>query len=569
MDYYASGTSPTTSLRAKKVNQDLVERAKRLMLLSPDSGRWNVQEQYGKPFYERRRRMTDADVRAHLHGTSWIGSRLPVDGYTDRIVFDIDAKYAEGCGQRDLVYRSVRDYIGRARRVLAWQTPSGLGLRLACRIPSIQMSELAKSDTQGLLPEALSGAGLEPRLGTLEIYPAAHRCDRQILGRRMPLIDPETLKPIVGADLGDAFDEQKLRRAIELVEEWHEEPDDDLVEHIRMKPRLSLPADAARGGPEPVLRRERAPRPGQEDRRLAQYGLWERNSRYVKEFQVGRNMWLWPHLFTDLGLPPDPTREDVAACLAVWLCERSNDMSADWNATLRRLGRETGIDHWKQTYLRLNQNDNRAPVDRMRLAAISVDPGMFPTVHLAPSEHDAILSISDHARRSRKLNTMEMYRFEVWACSLLRVAKRQIRREPWAATKRARVRAEIKAEWMAGWPWGKRYAYYRSIIAEAGLLKQVAQYRAPKPGVPGRAITYEFDQPDWIRRRDLPSTVDLVEDVVENFRISNRQATVDDAYHALHAAERGIDLVRRYGRETAKIPRNLLRVLRPPLIPVL
>jgi hypothetical protein len=123
---------------------------------------------------------------------------------------------------------------------------------------------------------------------------------------------------------------------------------------------------------------------------------------------------------------------------------------------------------------------------------------------------------------------------------------------------------ELKAEWMQGWPYGKRYTKYRDILERAGILVQKIGYRAPRPDVPGRAITYELPQPQWIRRGELVMSVEQVEEAIRPIRHYAREATVEEAYHALYLADRGIDPVRRYGRDTATIVRRLQQALRPP-----
>jgi hypothetical protein len=546
------------------VDQDLFRRAKRLMVLNGEPGRWNEQAEYPGAFYERKHPMTDEHIRAHLRGERWLGSRLPSDRMSDRVVFDIDAKTPDDVPRRNLVYQELRDFIGRERGVLVWQTPSGHGLRAAYRIPPTSMRELAAAESVGLLPDALRAAGLDPSLGTLEIYPAAHRCDRQLFGRMMPLLDADSLEPIPGADLGDEYSEAKLRHAVALVEDWHQQEDEELVGALASQPRLPVPVDVAPAGPEPELIRSRHLSPGAETVQLATGGLTEFRSRYRTEFRVGRDMWLWPELFADLGVPADPTREEVARGLATWLAERSNGMSRDWRTRLEQYGREGAIEWWTAHYLRLNDTDDLAPVDRMRRAALALNPDAWPTVHLTPDEHRRILEISNWARWSSLLDGKGQYRFEAWACACLRTVKRQIRRERWPATRLPHAQVEIKAEWMAGWPYGKTYAHFRDILESRGMFVRKHTYRAPQGGVPGRAITYEAPQPEWIRRGELPMSVEEVEEAIEPIRIHGRAATVDEAYHALYLADRTIDLKDRYGASTAKAIQKLQQALRPP-----
>lgn len=543
------------------MDQTLIDRAKKLMLLNTAPRLWHEQMKYPGPFLARDYAMTDQHIQMHLQGERWIASRLPADGMSDRVVFDIDAKSDEDLPVRNETYQQLIRCMGSDQPGLAWNTPSGDGLRLAFRLPWTSMRNLATSDTTGPLPEALRAAGIEPGLGSLEIYPARHRCDRQLFGRGMPLLDPTTLTPLEGADLGHAFNENKLRKAVELAEKWYAAPDERLLTSISDMPRLVVPSDYAPAGPEPVLRRQAATQPGGDTIRLAKSGLAAPKTRYRSEFEVGTAMWLWPELFADIGLPARPGGLDVGRALARWLAERSNGFSAEWNDSLSDLGTAGALDLWTRRYTLVTGLNGTAPVDRMRIAALSLNPDAWVTIHLAPEEYQAILDLSRHAYWSRALSQPEMYKFEIWACICWRTAKRQLRRSPGGGPLN---RVEIKAEWMAGWPWGKQYTRWRDILQEAGMFVMVHQYRAPKHGLPGRAITYEIQNPVWIRRGDMLMSEDQVERAIEGSTIQGRPVSVDEAYHALYLMDRGVNLEKRYGRSTAARVQRVQRLLRPP-----
>lgn len=544
----------------------LFERATKLLMLNRDAGWWNRQTKYPGGFLEQKRRMRDEDIRAHLHGRIWIGCRIPQHAATDRIVVDIDCEAPESITDRDERYWRIREFFGKYRVPLVWSTPSGLGLRVAYRIPQTTLSDLATKESSGLLPDALRAAGLAPAPGVIECYPASWRCDRQLFGMRMPIRDPDTLEVVPGADLNDRYSEARLRRAVEIAEEWHADVDHGLIRHLRALPSYAVPDDTAPEGLEPEINPSHGLSPPPAIIRLVREGLNCPHSRYRSEFMIGRAMWLWPELFGDLGLPVTPDREDVALCLAEWLAARANGYSQEWAESLRR-GLAGAKRWWVERYLRRSTTDGLAPVDRMRRAAAAVSPDLWPTVHLTPAERRELLRIARRARWSGRLRDgADLYRFEVWVSTLLRVAKGQVRRGG-ASGDRDSCTAQIAAAWMEHWPWGKRYTEFRQILVDQGFLRIVRNYqKGPAADVPGHATTYKFPQFDWCRRRDLTMPPEVVRERIASLRVHDREVSIDEAYHALHVADEGLDAKRIYGRRSAERIAMYLRALRPPSI---
>lgn len=542
----------------------LFRRAIKLLVLTRASGWWNRQWRYPGRFLQQKREMKDCDVRAHLLGRSWIGSRVPSDGLIDRVVVDIDCKCDEDLSSRNQRYRLLRELFASAAAPLVWSTPSGHGIRVAYRIPATPLTELATGQNEGRLPAVLRAGGLDPALGSVEFYPGYWRCDRQPFGRRMPLLDPETLDLLQGAEIGDTFCEAKLDRAVEIAESWHARDDERFLLELHSLPQYDAPSDAGPAGPEPELPVGHNLLPPADTVRLIKDGLERPHSRYQSEFLIGRAMWLWPELFLDLGLPPQPDREDVAHCLAEWLAERTSGRSVEWQESLRH-GLEGAKQWWTEQYLRRNATDGLAPVDRMRRAAVAGRPELWPTVHLTPAERQELLRIGRRAVWSGRLNAgIGLYKFEIWASACLRVAKKQYRRGGESGD-RAAATAQIHSEWMRGWPFGGRYVQYKGILENAGFMRVVQEHwRNPVWDLPGRATTYQLNQPEWIRRGDLPMPPDVVEERIAPLRIQDRDVSLDGAYHALHIADSSVDPQRLYGSPMAKRITRYLHVLRPP-----
>ena len=286
----------------------VIERAINLMLLNHEPGCWNLQSDYGGAFPAVKRRLGEADILKHLRGSAWIACRLPTTGMTDRIVIDLDCRDALDVPRRDERYWRIRELLGRHRSVLVWSTPSGYGMRVAYRIPPTPFDDLASSAGDGILADAFRAAGIDLRSGEVELFPAPWRSDRQLFGSRMPLLNPETLRPFAEADISDRFDEGALVGALDIAEAWHGDVQSSLLTTFRSLPRAPRRSVTTTVVPASPLQPELSHAPNPDVVRLVRDGLTVPHSRYASEWIVGRAMWLWPCLFADLGRHVSPVR---------------------------------------------------------------------------------------------------------------------------------------------------------------------------------------------------------------------------------------------------------------------
>src|SRR5690606_25178393 len=102
-----------------------------------------------------------------------------------------------------------------------YQTPSGWGIRVVYRIERVPLTAVITGPHSGLVADVLRGAGLPVGPGEIELFPQTGQADRLMLGRGMPMLDPETLLPIGGPPIGDTFCESALRWALEHAEAWY------------------------------------------------------------------------------------------------------------------------------------------------------------------------------------------------------------------------------------------------------------------------------------------------------------------------------------------------------------
>jgi hypothetical protein len=556
----------------------VVERAVKLMHLTFRGGRWNLQRQYGKPFLRQHRPLRMADIRRHLAGEVWIATLCRDDGVTDRIIFDIDCRSDAGRPARDQRYAALRTLVGPQRVPLVWGTPSGAGIRLAYRIPETLIEQISRPD--GVLRLALKSAGLAPRKGGLEVFPSASQCDRQMFGRGMPYLDPQSLLPL-SWDSRDCRDADRLAAAVAHVEEWYARPEigllEDLTAHARrvsVEAHVAAPTSHGTSAPAaPAAASSRvvaSPRtafpderrgPSKSESRLVDAGLDRPRSRYHSEFIVGRTMWLWPELFKEYGLPAVPGREDVAHALARWLAARNNGLSDEWSRDASRMGPDAAQDHWARRYLKASPGAGNAAVDNMLAAAQRL---RRLTTHLSPSEFDGILSMARRARNCGFIKTAaDLYRLEVWLCSLRRWTKKQVYRGGVPGDEHF-VEITLPVVAMAGWPWGSRYQDYLRVLAAQKNLVLVRPHLWI-PGGNGRARTYRTPRPDHYYADQLLMLKGAWAGSLAKLNVAGRRVTATEIHHALHLYRRQIDCAKRYGRRTSERIRKIVDAAVGPL----
>ena len=215
------------------ISTDLVDRYRKVVPLNTQAGNWNLQREHGGNFSYQDWELTTEDLQRALSHEFWLGSRAHPEPWNDRLSFDIDCKDRALRADRNEPYWLLRRRFGIERVPLVYGTPSGLGLRVVYRIPQTPREELISGLHTGLVADVLRGAGLVVKSGVIEIFPQEQQAGRLMLCRRMPLLDPRTLRPLPDANVGDEFDEATFVRALERVEAWHARPCDDLVPHLR------------------------------------------------------------------------------------------------------------------------------------------------------------------------------------------------------------------------------------------------------------------------------------------------------------------------------------------------
>ena len=587
--------------------KELVRRYRKIVAINREPGGWNRQRKYeinqtrGNPsvrtvtkgkFAFQDYSLTDnvlAEMLAHKH---WLGTLAPRHGIIDQIRFDIDAASEAALAIRDERYWAIRSLMGRHRVPLVYQTPSGLGLRVVYRIPRTPMSELITGHATGLVADVLRGHGLRVEKGRIEIFPQANQADRLPLGKRMPLLDPETLLPLPHAKLGDWFNERMLIGALEEMERWHAREYPDLVPHLRKLPQVAPYAVCDKavddGSGVILLTRSLEGRVelSRHTRALTLDGLSEPRSRYASEWKVGVALVLDPGAYPHLGLSPYPSHRAVASALARWLSLHHNGHSEGWTRSVRTGGSvEAAVADWTERYLQRSANTGDNLVDRLMRKVASLDSASKRVLQLSAEERDWLLRLAEGS----PLSGAAQYRFECWLFAWLRAVKKIILHHSRRGRPLPRYQngvhktivVEISARWMARWPFGNgsedrggkkitRYVRFCEILADQGAMTWSHPYRSPtftpraKPEAPTAGTTfatrYKVDLPDLATTlRDVPVAPRRLRAILPALpRVYGRVVTIDEAYHALEVTGRSeFNLRARYGDRTARRIRRL------------
>lgn len=551
------------------VSPMILERYRRLVPLECGAGEWNRQERYGGAFVNEKRPLGDEHLQRMLAHGPWLACPARRDGTTDRVGFDLDCAGSFDRRRRDALYWSIRRLFGAHRVPLVYGTPSGHGLRVYYAIPRIALARLVTGRHTGLVADVLRAEAIPVRSGVLEIFPQSTQVDRLPLGRRMPLLDPETLEPIAGAAIGDVFNLEMLLGALDVMERWLAAPCVDLVGHLESLPRAARPLVVSprrdEGLEEGFVRTATGLSPSRAIQRLVGEGLAGPHSRYHAEWRVGIAMLLEPALFAELGLTNAGDDEQVARTLTRWVDERNNGHSQEWAKMVRACrSLEAARRTWAERYLARGATTRAHMVDRLRRAVAALDGSLRRTFLVSEAERQGLVAIAE----AKRLTNSRLFRAEVWLASYQRAVKSIIEyrdRRGLLAPERVRsgvrtVVVPIAARWMEGWQFGKgRYGEYRKLLLDAGRLRlaqfspTVAAFRGgvrPPDDLAFEASEYEV----WLPEMDL-----LVHDVGVDPRtlkraleevgptMSGRPITLDTAHHILWLCRSGMPLRRRYG----------------------
>lgn len=556
---------------------NLLVRYYRVLDLNLDQGSWFRQFVHKKSYDMPTWSAGPDDIENMLAHRYWIACFAPPSGKIRWLRFDLDC--TEEAEVQDLIsrYDALRALLGRQRRPVVWQTPSGRGIRVAYSVPEMDMKPLITGPRTGVLAEALRGAGLEPKPGRLEIFPQTRQSDRLPLGRDMPLLDPETLDPLF--DPSGSFDVGAFESSLEVLEKALADPFTALVSDLEAKPRFKLSRVRNQGESESQVEslfvREPGGRVSMGERldALITRGLPARRTRYEAEFLIAMAMHLDPNRFARYGVraPTDDVR--IARGVAQWLAEKHNGCSAEWREAMRGRSHESAVTFFSKRYLSRNTETGEHMIDRAQRAAISVDPLSLEVRQVSRAERELIMDLAE----SRYPVGAQRYRCEVWLASFLRSVKenmryrRENRREPFLprpAEGAVHVEVEILAEWLENSPYGSgecsrskrtRYLDYLQILTDEGFVELAREYWHDRDPRRSRARTYHVREPDTALLRDLVYRGQayapwIVQRVLPEIWIDGNRgcACLDDAYHDLHVTSAGIDLRARYGRHTAR-----------------
>lgn len=589
-----AGPSPGGRTTWAMITPDLLVRYYRVWDLNLHRGSWYRQFDHGDDFDLPTWTAGPDDVENMLAGRYWIGCAAPASGRIRWLRFDLDCTEEAEVQNHLARYEALRTLLGRHRRPVVWQTPSGRGLRVVYPIPETNLKNLITGKKSGLVANVLRGAGLEPKAGRLEIYPQKKQVDRLPLGRDMPLLDPDTLQPLFGPMR--SFDADVFERSLKILEGALAAPFTDLPPELGRRSKLELrnvqkPGEgdsqieslfiSTAGGGVTM---------GESLERLITKGLPGRRSRYESEFLIAMTMHLDPNRFAQYGVraPTDDVR--IAQGVAAWLAANHNDRSTEWSKQLSHGSVQSATAFFAHRYLDRNRDTGEHMIDRAQRAAMNIDPLSLEVRQLARSERGLIMDLAERHYPAGA----QRYRCEVWLASFLRSVKENMRyrrengRERFVrqAHGAEQVEVEILAEWLENSPYGSgecsrtrrtRYLDYLQILIDAGVVELAREYSHHRDARLSRARTYLVRTPETALLRDLvyggrTYSPWIVKRVLPRIVIDGNRgcALPDDAYHDLHLAVSSIDLRGRYGRDTAVkiqyraglIEKGVARVLR-------
>jgi hypothetical protein len=536
---------------------EILDRYCRVVLLNRAPLGWSQQrpEQYAIKRFPRNkhRELTDRSLALMLWHHFWLGSLAPPNEMTDRIVIDLDAKGADAVAARTVRYEMIRVLFGVDNRPLVYGTPSGKGLRVAFRIPEIPLATVWTGQNAGFLPEVLRAAGLSTSDGEVELYPQTGRPDRLPLGRRMPILDPDTLAPLPHAAIGDTFSLDALLGGLEEMERWHAEPIDGLLEHLSSLPRLEAEPPAT-SSQRVATRRScgTALPPPVDAALLLEQGLTGSSQRKKAEWKLGLAIVRDPTMH---GLSDSPADEEVAERVARWLAEKNNGCSDDWNRQLetQKGNVEATVQEFIREYLAPN-SDGFHFIDRLWSAATKDDPSWRRVLGVKDSEARSILHVAERSYPAGVLR----YRFECWLFAWLRECKRLAYRnrrngtyrttqvETRRGTETAVILEISRGRMKNTWPFGSgenqdgtaRYVEFREVLYSRHLLFYHEPHRTKGFKGAERNIATRYAVPERIvstkvRLRDLPADPrDLIR-ALNGPAFEGKAVTLAEAMHAL------------------------------------
>jgi len=581
----------TRTVHNAVIPEDLLDRYIAVANPNLEPGSWNRQSRLGAKFYCEPGPCTRADLAAVLLGRNWVACKAPADGLIDRISIDIDVK-GRAPDARDR-YDTIRQVFGPQRVPLVFQTPSG-GLRVLYKIPLTPIHLLITGQRTGLLADVLRAAGLAPDPGFIEIFPQSGHPDRLMLGARSPLLDPETLTPLPGCDIGATYDEAILRACLARAEEWASNPFPDLHAHLAESPQLEcihIVATEAEESRDSLFVRsaDGKVRRSEALARLVDDGLPEPASRFTSEFLVAMAMALEPERYGAYGLRPLFTPPHLARAVGWWLADHHNGVSKEWSQSVARHGSvDAAVRVWAARYLTPSQTTGLNMVDRVMRAVRTADPLSTRVRQVSSADWGVIFRLGQRHFRGSAL-----MRFETWAGAFYRAVKEanhyHVVKHPPAEGEIKRleiltdmdgidwVEVELAAEWQESWPYGggggkgkpMAYRVYRGVLEREGLVRQRtahrhygAEYSDVPEGTPGFAASYLLLRPSEATLRDVPAAPWDLKEACAGIAVSGRACELDHAYHALYAVEHVRDLRKRYGYHAAKGIRERAAALR-------
>lgn len=552
---------------------EFLRRFTTVVRVNPAAGEWFYQarERYGAEFAPSSRRLSSDHLLAHLTGAGWIASRaaIGIDGapVADRVAFDLDLKREAGdTGERGLAdlhakYWRIRALMGVCRTPLVYGSPGG-GLRISYAISPRPLRELVRGSAHGLVADVLTAAGVVIRSGRLEIFPQRKQSDRLPLGRGMPILDPETLSPVLGSSMhegrGGRWTREERWAALEALERWRACPCDDLVEHLRtLRALSSTHAGSATGLAVDVRSLRRASVvdeasgdlhevavdeswtastvpivPGPALDAYVRRGVPAPGQRYATEFRVAMAFVASPERYAEFGLSATSTSNDeIALALVEWLARHHNGNSGEWQTAAAGGNVDRARSIFLDRYL-ARDPARRTIVDRARRALLWEQAANHPTLFPGREAFEALLAVAV----TRFPATARRWGFVTWSLALQRVSRLQALRGRGlgAAVSDGAIDWQIDSTWAKAWPGGSgtyrapgtgaaqtAYAAYLRVLEEAGLVELIARHVAPwdaaralRPGIDYRPPRSDRSDADRVRGECATYRVRLVGSVI-------------------------------------------------------